>query len=684
MAVMKLPGIKDIPKLTSREARACVEDLRREVERHNYLYYVKDQPVISDEEYDRLFNLLRRLETVFPELITPDSPTQRVGAAPLGEFPVIRHTAPMRSIESTRDAEEVRRFDERVRRVVGPQAEYILEEKFDGASIELVYVNGVLDRAVTRGNGTEGDGITANAKTIRSIPLRLRRDKERVPSFLALRGEVLMTISAFEKLNRRLLEAGEDLFANPRNAAAGSLRQLDPRITAGRPLFAVMYEVLTVEGRTFVRDQDVLAALRAWGLPVPKRVIVAEKIEALIRHHDQWAEARDRLDYEIDGVVIKVTDLEARRTLGTTAHHPRWEIAYKFEPRREITRLKEIVVQVGRTGILTPVALMLPVEVSGVTVSRATLHNREEVWRKDVRVGDLVRIQRAGDVIPEVVERIEEKGRKRGRPFRMPATCPSCGTSVVEQGPFTICPNRFGCPAQFKGRLQHFASKDALDISGMGQERVSALVDRGLVKDLADLFRLKPEQFLQLVGFAERSSRQLYEAIQRSRRVELKRFVYGLGIPGVGKTVARDLADHFGSLAALRRATRESLEQVPGIGSGSSRAILQFFQNERIQKEIDSLLEAGVRPVETLGVTAKPLAGKKFVFTGSLYRFSRSEAERLVESLGAHVSSSVSRDTDYVVAGDAPGHKLEDARRRGVRILSEAQFASLVKPAASR
>jgi DNA ligase (NAD+) len=683
MATAQLLHSKDMARLSHDEAKQQIEARRREIRRHNHLYYVKNQPEISDEEYDRLFETLKQLEKAFPQFITPDSPTQRVGAEPRQEFPVVEHSAPMLSLDATRQEAEVRRFDERVRKALGGPVRYVLEEKFDGASVELVYRNGVLERAVTRGDGRKGEGITANVKTIRSVPLRLH-DEQTVPSFLALRGEVIMNISAFEALNRKLLEAGNEPFANPRNAAAGSLRQLDPRITADRRLDLIAYEVVAADGQKFATDTKALEALRAWGLRVPEKIGVATTIDEVMASHVRWAEERDKLPYQIDGIVIKVDDLYVREKLGATTHHPRWALAYKFEPRREVTRVEDIVVQVGRTGILTPVALMRPVEVGGVTVSRASLHNRVEIQRKDVRVGDLVRIQRAGDVIPEVVERMDEPGRKRQASFTMPAKCPSCSTQVLLRGPYTICPNHFGCQAQLKRRIRHFASKEALDIEHLGMETVSALVDRHLVQDLSGLFRLTTDDLLRLESFAQRSAGQLVDAIQRSKRVELQRFLYALGIPEVGGAVARDLAHRFRSLDTVRYASRQELEAVPGAGPKLSQAIHDFFADERNQQAIEALLKAGVQVIEPKVPAKQPLRGKTFVFTGTLDRLARNEAKRRVESLGARVTSSVSRETDYVVVGKDPGQKLDAAKEQGVKMLTESQFVTLLHEAGAK
>jgi DNA ligase (NAD+) len=566
--------------------------------------------------------------------------------------------------------------------VEGGKVEYLLEPKLDGVSIELVYEDGLLTRGVTRGNGREGEGVTENVRTIGSVPLRLRDEKGSVPKFLSVRGEVLMSLSAFEALNESLLEEGEEPFANPRNSTAGALRQLDSTITAQRPLDCLAYDILDVRGASFRTDRDGLAALEAWGFRVPERVEIARDADGILDYHKRYERDRDELDYEIDGIVVKVNDLDTRTDLGSTSRHPRWAFALKFEPRKEVTRIDRIAVQVGRTGVLTPVALLRPVEVGGVTVSRATLHNREELDRKDIREGDLVRVQRAGDVIPQVVEVIPEKGRARSRRFRMPDKCPSCGTPVEIEGPRSYCPNRFGCSVQLKGRITHFASRDGLDIEGLGSETAALLVERNLVGDLADLFDLSAEVLLPLPGFAQKSAEKLVAAIQDRRKTELRRFLYGLGIPEVGVSVARDIALHFRDFERFRAADAEALQEVPGIGPKMAEQILGFFGEPRNADAISAVRGK----MKSLGVPAAgagegPLAGKKFVFTGGLEAMSRSRAKQLVEDAGGQATSSVSGDTDYVVAGEESGTKLEKAKALGVEILDEAGFLSLLREA---
>lgn len=676
------PLISETPpgELSAENASAEAARLRDEIRRHDFLYHVEGEPEISDAVYDRLFRRLQALEEVFPDLVTPESPTQRVGAEPLEGLPTITHAAPMLSLDSTQDPDDVRRFDERVRRAVEAEdIAYVLQPKLDGVSIELVYEEGVLARAVTRGNGRQGEGVTGNVRTIPSVPLVLRTEEREVPPFLSVRGEVLMRLSQFEKLNQQLLEEGEEAFANPRNATSGALRQLDASITARRPLEVLCYDILEMTGGAFRTDLEGVEALRAWGLRVPERVEQVASVEEILAYHARFDADRDSLDYEIDGVVIKLDDLDERSDLGSTSHHPRWALAFKFEPRKEVTVIDRIAVQVGRTGVLTPVALLRPVEVGGVTVSRATLHNREELERKDVREGDRVRVQRAGDVIPQVVEVVREEGRERGPPFRMPERCPNCGTAVEERGPFTYCPNRFGCTAQLKGRIVHFASRGGLDIEGLGAETARLLVERDLVREIADLFELTEQDLVALPGFAEKSAAKLVEGIRARRRTELQRFLFGLGIPEVGATVARDLAVHFRSLEALLGADPDALQEVKGVGPKMAEQIVGFLADESNARAIRAV--AG--KIEALEVpeardAGGPLDGQKFVFTGSLESMSRSRARKLAESLGARTVSSVSGETDVVVAGDGAGSKLEKARELGVRVVDEAEFLRMV------
>ena len=655
--------------------------MRDELRRHSYLYHVESRPEIDDAEYDRIFVELQVLEASHPDLITVDSPTQRVGAEPQSAFSNTEHTVPMLSLDSTQDPAEVRRFDERVRKALEDEPRYILEPKLDGASIELVYEEGLFVRAVTRGNGRVGELVTENLRTVPSLPLRLREAERPAPELLAVRGEVYMYLSAFEALNERMVEQGSEPYVNPRNSASGSLRQLDSRLTAERPLDLLVYDILMIRGAQLTSDSEAVRALHEWGFRTPGRVTLAATVEEILEYHGAYAADRDDLDYEIDGVVIKLDQLDARADLGATSHHPRWALAYKFEPRKEITRIEKIAVSVGRTGKLTPVALLRPVEVGGVTVSRASLHNREEVARKDIRQGDLVRVQRAGDVIPQVVERVPEKGRKRGAAFRMPTHCPACDTPVQEDGPFSYCPNQFGCMAQLKRGLTHFGSRAGLDIEGLGEETATLLVDRGLVKELADLFKLTAADIEPLDGFAEKSAANLAQAIDDKKTVGLARFLYGLGIPEVGATVAATLAAQFLSFDNIQGATVEQLEAVDGIGPIMSEQIRAFLDDKRNRERIAAVLGHMNAPLPPEQAGGKGLSGMKFVFTGGLERFSRSDAKRLIEDHGGRVVGSVSGETTYVVVGADPGSKLQKGRDLGVEILSEEDFVSVLQNA---
>jgi DNA ligase (NAD+) len=663
--------------MNRRQTEKRVRELRTQIRHHDYLYYVKDAPEISDEAYDELFDELRSLEERFPDLVTPDSPTQRVGGVPLDKFPTIQHMAPMMSLDSSQDEAALRRFADRIRKATGELA-YVVEPKFDGASVELVYENGLLVRASTRGDGRRGEGVTENVRTIASVPLRLRDGGTK--GLLAFRGEVIMRIGAFEELNARLMGEGQEPFANPRNAAAGSLRQLDPTITAQRPLDIFVYDLLAGGEDEIATQWEARAALKKWGLRVHPGGRRVTTVEEILDFHQDLYTRRDDLEYELDGVVIKVDDMVVRAQLGATSHHPRWAFAYKFPPRKEVTRVVGIIASVGRTGVVTPVAILRPVNLGGVTVSRASLHNREEIARKDVREGDRVRVQRAGDVIPQVVERVDEPGRKRGRVYTMPNRCPSCGTRLLERGPYTVCPNGFECPAQLVGRLVHFGSRDALDIEGLGEETAKLLVEQTLVQQLPDLFDLTPDQLVELEGFAEKSATNLVEAIQHSANVELHRFLYGLGIPEVGAATARDLAKHFRSFAKIRKASREDLEGVSGVGPKMAEQIAGFFENKRNQATLNQLLDGKVQLVELKTMAAgAALEGKRIVFTGGLERFTRREAQELVESLGARAASSVSKETDYVVAGTDPGSKFDKAQQLGISTMTEDEFVEFLR-----
>jgi DNA ligase (NAD+) len=668
--------------MTRTEAVERITDLRREIRHHDHLYYRMDRPEISDAEYDRLFRELTDIETAYPDLITTDSPTQRVGAPPLDELLKVPHEKPMLSLDSMTDRKDVLAFDTRMKREL--ETEHIIytaEPKFDGLSVELLYDRGRFVRGATRGDGTIGEDVTINLRTIRALPLQLHHSSP--PEHLVIRGEVYMRLDEFQSLNRRMTERGEEVFANPRNAAAGALRQLDSRITALRPLTLTCYDMMAVSGAPPPTHWDELSALADWGIPVPDYRRRCASIEEVLAFHQDIDQRRETLPFEIDGIVVKVDRRDWQDRLGSKSRSPRWAIAYKFAPRKEITILQDIVVSVGRTGTLTPLALLKPVEVGGVTISRATLHNADEVARKDIRIGDTVKVERAGDVIPAIAERVPIPGEERQEPFVMPDHCPVCGSAVAREGAYFYCTGQTVCVAQLKGAIEHFASKSAVNIDGLGKKTVAQLVDRGLVRDLADLYSLTKEQLLSLEGFADRSAAMLLESIERSKSVSLERLLMGLGIRQVGQHIARVLAKQFGTLPRLMTVTEEEFVLVREIGPEISRSLASFFSEERNRQVIARLVERGLSiappPAGTTAVS-QSLAGRTFVFTGGLEGYSRDQAKQLVEQLGGHISSSVSKKTSFVVAGGEPGSKLDQAKKLGVRILTEAEFTDLVKP----
>ncbi|MCK4549673.1 MAG: NAD-dependent DNA ligase LigA [Candidatus Krumholzibacteria bacterium] len=666
--------------MDKRLANSRIAELRKRIEKHDRLYYIDNDPKISDAAYDELRRELEGLEKAFPELVTDDSPTKRVGAPPRSSLPPAEHLMPMLSLDSTTSADEARAFDERLRKALEKDSvAYTAEPKFDGLSLELVYENGLLTRAATRGDGTTGEDVTPNVRTIRSVPLRLLSDP--APELMSVRGEALLPLNRFRELNRRMTERGEPGFANPRNAAAGALRQLDSRITATRPLTFFAYEIMKMEGALSPETHaGELAVLTGHGFLIDYHWKECDGIEEAIAFHARLTDARDELPFEIDGVVIAVDSKRARLAVGSRSRSPRWALALKFEPRKELTDVEDIVVGVGRTGKLTPVALLKPVDVGGVTVSRATLHNARDLERKDVRPGDRVRIKRAGDVIPAVVERIPVEGQKRKEPFAMPDVCPVCGSAVEAEGANHYCTGGLSCPAQLKRGIMHFVSKGAFDIDGIGGRTIESMVDLGMLDSVADLFRLDRERLLELEGFAEKSADNLLEAIERSKDVELARFIYALGIRNVGEHVAGLLAMQYGSLDAAAAATEEELTGIHEIGPEVAASVTGFFANERNRGTVKDLIAQGVSPRPPEKMTADlPLAGKTFVFTGTLEAITRNEAKRRVQGLGGRVSSSVSAKTDYVVAGNDPGSKYEKAVRLCVTVLSIDDFLSLVE-----
>ena len=661
-----------------------IEDLRNRIRYHEHRYYVLDSPEITDAEYDRLFRQLEKLESDHPELITPDSPSQRVGGAPLEKFGQVPHAMPMLSLSNVFEESELYEFDVRVKKGLGLNegVAYMVEPKLDGVAVELVYENGILISASTRGDGIVGEDITANVRTIKAIPLKLRDGGPLAGlSLIDVRGEIFMNRADFDELNRSRDDAGLQAFANPRNAAAGSIRQLDPRITAGRPLRFAAHGVGRLQGPNPETHYKLLQGLRGLGLPANlDNAELCQDIYEAIGHYRRLMEIREKLPYEIDGAVVKVNSLADQAALGIKTRSPRWAVAFKFEPLQATTKILRIEVGVGRTGTLTPVAIMEPVNVGGVKVSRATLHNQDEIDRKDIREGDTVIIQRAGDVIPEVVEVVPEQRPPGAVPYKIPDICPVCGSEAVrlEGQAAKRCVNA-SCPARLKETIRHFASRTAMDVEGLGTKLVEQLVDRGLVANPADLYGLDLEKLASLDRMAEKSASNILEALERSKKVAADRFLFSLGIPLVGEHVARLLTEAFGDIESLSGKTPDEMQKVHGIGPEVASSVAAFFREHRNMAVVNGLLTAGVtpEPLEAPPVaTESPFFGKTVVFTGAI-SLARSDAKKIVEGLGGKVSGSVSRKTDYVVAGDDPGSKMDKARELGVTVLSEEEFRTM-------
>jgi DNA ligase (NAD+) len=662
-------------------ARAA--ELRELIEHHNYRYHVLDSPEISDTEFDRLFRELQDIEASEPALVTPDSPTSRVGAVPVSAFAAHRHLVPMLSLDNAFGESELRAFDERVRRGLGvpDEVEYYAELKFDGASISLTYVEGVLTIASTRGDGTSGEQVTANVRTVRGVPLRLR---EPLPGTVEVRGEIVMLKKTFEQLNQERSERGEQIFANPRNAAAGGLRQLDSRLTAQRKLnfFAYGVGAVGLPGRRLADSQSgILGRLRDLGFPTRTEPRLVKGVEGLVEYAAYVRETRAELPFGIDGVVFKVNSLDSQEALGSTARGPRWAIAFKYPAEQAFTQLRSIFAQVGRTGVVTPVADLEPVFVGGVTVSRATLHNWDEIRRKDVREGDTVIVQRAGDVIPEVVGPVLEKRPPDGHEAIEPSRCPVCETPLTRRtGEVALrCPNR-SCPAQTQSKLEHFVGRRMMDIDGLGSKLIERFIELGFVTDLPSLYRLKTrrDELSGLDRLGEQSVDNLLEAIEGSKCRPLARFLFALGIPEVGERGAQDLVGHFRTLDSIRAADLDALLAVPNIGPRTAAEIQEWFLDEDNQRVVDGLLAEGVRPEEGAAPESDRFAGKTFVFTGKLEKFAREDAEERVQKLGGKASGSVSKNTSYVVAGPGAGTKLQKAEQLGVTVLTEDEFLQML------
>jgi DNA ligase (NAD+) len=662
-------------------AKITIENLRKSIEYHNHRYYVLDDPDISDAEYDKLMRELTVLETAYPEFFDNNSPTQRVGAKPLEVFSTVSHTIPMLSLQNAMSIEEIKDFDKRVKKLLSvDRVEYVIEAKIDGLAVELVYVNGVFTLGSTRGDGYTGEDVTQNLRTIRSIPMNLLKEGMNViPERLEIRGEVFMGKKEFLALNEARELSGEPLFANPRNAASGSIRQLDPKVTAGRNLNIFCYAAGMITGITFPTHEGFLQELRNWGFRINPLTKLCQSIDEVIDYYKHIETRRDEIPYEIDGTVIKVNQVALQNQLGAISRSPRWAIAFKFEAREEVTVAEDIVISVGRTGALTPVAVLTPVAIGGVEVTRATLHNEDEIKRKDIRIGDTVVVTRAGDVIPEVVRVIVEKRSGKEKLFVMPEVCPVCSEAVIRPEGEAIrrCIN-INCPAQIKGSIEHFASKRAMDIDGLGTKLVEQLVDKNIIKDVSDLYYLNKETLSSLERMAEKSAQNVLDAIDVSKKRSFARFIYALGIRNVGEHISGLITAWYNNIDTLMEADKETLLTIHEIGPEAANSIVSFFKDTKNRATIERMMTAGVT-IEYGKKVAKKLNGLTFVFTGTLKNMSREEARKKAEDLGAQTAPSVSKKVNYVVAGEEAGSKLDKAKTLGIKIIDEEEFLTLIK-----
>ena len=656
-------------------------ELRRTINDHNYNYYVLDNPIISDIEYDTLLRELDTLETKRPDLITTDSPTQRVGAAPLATFTSVEHSIPMLSLENAMNSDELIAYYDRTKKGLGEigDIQFVAEPKLDGIGVELIYQDGLLIRGLTRGDGTMGEDITQNIKTIRSIPLALRNDKRNFPNLLEVRGEVFMLKKDFQKLNIARQNNNEPLFANPRNAAAGSLRQLDPSITAKRPLSIFCYEAGNITGDAFSSHKDFLSALAEWGFPVNSEIALTNDVDQMLSYHRKLEDKRNNLPYEIDGTVFKVNNIDQRNILGTRSRSPRWAIAGKFKAIQVTSTVIDIVASIGRTGAITPVAKLRPVNVGGVIVTNATLHNQDEIDRKDIRIGDTVWVQRAGDVIPEVVKVVKDKRPLNANRYQLPKLCPSCDKEIIRPEGESVarCFNLL-CSAQTKGRIKHFISKGGLDVDGFGEKLVDQLVDKGLIHTFDDIFTLRFDDLVNLERMAEKSAHNILSSIEKSKKTTFARFVYALGIRNIGSHLSKVLEDHFQSdLEKFQSTTFEELENINEVGPIVADAIVRFWSDESNTAIVSNCIERGVEFMQRSNSLDKRFDNLSFVFTGTLKKLKRDDAKKIVESYGGRVSSSVSKKISYLVAGESAGSKLDKARDLGVKVVTELEFLDM-------
>ena len=672
MEEFDIPSDKD-------EAEDMIQELREEIRYHDRKYYIENEPEISDYEYDMLVKELEALEEAFPELVTPDSPTQRVGAGEIDEFETVEHMSVMLSLDNTYNHEELKDFDKRVKKGLGKdKVEYVVEPKIDGLGVALFYEDKVFQRGATRGDGERGEDITPNLKTIHTIPLRLR--DETVIETAEVRGEVYMPRDEFEEMNEEREEQGKEPFANPRNAAAGTVRNKDPKIVAERPLDIFVYTLSYVEGDEFQTHWETMEEMKRAGLKVNENIVKLDGIEEVLEYIDGWEDKKEDLNYEIDGMVVKVNDLEDQKKLGVTSKHPRWAIAYKYPAMRKTTTLKEIEIHVGRTGKLTPIAILEPVQLSGTTVSRASLHNEDEIERKDVREGDTVLVEKAGEIIPQVVKVIKEKRDGSQEKFDFPETCPVCGSEAKQLGGEVArrCVNA-QCPAQIKQRLELWGSRGAMDIEGMGPKLLDKLVEKGVVKSVADLYRLGKIQLTSVERMGDKSTRNLLDEIEESKDMGLDRVLYGLGIKYVGSHVAQVLTDNYDSMDEIMEAGQEELEEIDEIGPKIAESIVSFFDDQRNRKMVEELRNSGVKMEVEREEVEQFLDGKKFVLTGALENYTRDEATKEIQRYGGRVTSAVSGATDYILVGENPGSKLDKAKEEGTTILEEDDFVRMLE-----